>query len=210
VATFDGFWAFEMERRGAAEVVGLDIETLLEIDVPPYVIDILRQRGVSEETGVTGRGFRIAAELSGSRVQRRICNVYDLSPEKFGQFDLVFCGDLLVHLTNPLRALQNIFAVTRGSAILYEPYNLILDNLGLGSIAKLLGVAEEASWWEFGRNYLEHAIRVAGFARVEYCGSVDIRSRSWPDAPMPRAIFRAYREPLPASEEPGGRSGGGS
>src|SRR5579862_4659707 len=25
VATFDGFWAFEMERRGAAEVVAIDL-----------------------------------------------------------------------------------------------------------------------------------------------------------------------------------------
>ena len=25
VGTFDGFWAFEMERRGAAETVGIDV-----------------------------------------------------------------------------------------------------------------------------------------------------------------------------------------
>src|SRR5689334_16375741 len=32
VGTWDGFWAFEMERRGAAEVVGIDLESERDID----------------------------------------------------------------------------------------------------------------------------------------------------------------------------------
>src|SRR2546429_10019624 len=34
VGTFDGFWAFEMERRGAAEVVAIDILNPDEWDWP--------------------------------------------------------------------------------------------------------------------------------------------------------------------------------
>ncbi len=35
VGTWDGFWAFEMERRGAAEVVALDLDDERELDWPP-------------------------------------------------------------------------------------------------------------------------------------------------------------------------------
>src|SRR3954454_5758740 len=48
VGTYDGFWAFEMERRGAAEVVAIDV---LEPDrwdwpgdIDPAVRDELRER----------------------------------------------------------------------------------------------------------------------------------------------------------------------
>ena len=34
VGTFDGFWAFEMERRGAAEVVAIDVDDPTRYDWP--------------------------------------------------------------------------------------------------------------------------------------------------------------------------------
>src|SRR5215207_2037934 len=34
VATFDGFWAFEMERRGAAQTIGIDVLDPLRWDWP--------------------------------------------------------------------------------------------------------------------------------------------------------------------------------
>ena len=55
----DGFFAFELERRGA-EVTGIDI-------MPP-----------------TETGFAIAAEILGSGVKYLVGNVYDLAPERLG------------------------------------------------------------------------------------------------------------------------------
>jgi hypothetical protein len=51
--------------------------------------------------------FRLCARLLGSRVERRYCTVYDLSPERLGRasFDLVFLGDILVHTLRPFDAL---------------------------------------------------------------------------------------------------------
>src|SRR5208282_1788845 len=34
VATFDGYWAFEMEKRGAREVVALDLSCVGDLDLP--------------------------------------------------------------------------------------------------------------------------------------------------------------------------------
>lgn len=198
VATLDGFWAFEMERRGADEVMAMDIESWDDLDLPPRVLQELRSKGV---IGPIGTGFEIASELLASRVQKRIRNVYDLSPEDFGQFDLVFCGDLLVHVTNPLHVLQNIYSVTRDIAIIYEPYSPSLDAAGLGPIAQLVGLLDGVRWWQFGRDYLARAIQLAGFARVEYCGTVDIRTRTHPLYEVTRAIFRAFRDPLPQGQQ---------
>src|SRR5688500_9812041 len=37
VGTWDGFYAYELERRGAAEVVAIDVPDLTALDYPPEV-----------------------------------------------------------------------------------------------------------------------------------------------------------------------------
>jgi tRNA (mo5U34)-methyltransferase len=92
VGARDGFFSFECERRGA-EVVAIDY-------MPP------------EATG-----FPIAKELVGSRVEMLQRNVYDLSPEEFGTFDLVLFLGVLYHLRDPMLALDRIRSVCRDKLI---------------------------------------------------------------------------------------------
>src|SRR5205085_3065443 len=84
----DGFFSFAFERRGA-EVVAVDY-------VP------------ADQTG-----FAIAAELLGSKVTYLHENVYNLTPEKHGTFDVVLCLGLLYHLPDPMRALHLMRALCR-------------------------------------------------------------------------------------------------
>src|SRR3982074_1411155 len=69
VATFDGFWAFEMERRGAAEVVGVDVADGNDCDLP-RLVRLETQR--HPEAKPMGLGFRIAHEVLGSKVKHQI------------------------------------------------------------------------------------------------------------------------------------------
>jgi tRNA (mo5U34)-methyltransferase len=113
VATYDGFLAFEMERRGAAEVVATDIPDHEDWDWLP------RERAgglafLEHEAGTKGKGFEIAAAALGSSVKRRILSVYDLHPDVVGEFDVVVCGSLMLHLRDPFRALEAIRGVCRG------------------------------------------------------------------------------------------------
>ncbi len=109
VGTFDGFWAFEMERRGAREVVAVDIVDPLAWDWPVTSGSALVQ--ILEDRKQGGAGFDIAAEALGSAVRYLESSVYDLDPDRHGRFDFVFMGSLLLHLRDPIRALERLRAV---------------------------------------------------------------------------------------------------
>lgn len=116
VGTWDGFWAFELERRGA-EVVAIDVDEENEYDWPP------RRRPSAFTPIDRGRGFRIAKEMLGSNVERVSCNIYELTPERLGTFDLAFCGSVLMHLRDQLLALERIAAVCTDRLVLAEEYD---------------------------------------------------------------------------------------
>lgn len=128
VGTFDGFLAFELERRGASEVVAIDLDSYEELDWLPD----RRAAGpakLAEVIGPRGAGFRLAAEALGSRATRLGMNVYDLEPGRVGTFDVVVCGSLLLHLRDPLRALEAIRSVCSGTFLSAEAIELGLSVL---------------------------------------------------------------------------------
>jgi tRNA (mo5U34)-methyltransferase len=130
VGTFDGFLAFELERRGAAEVVATDIGSHEDWDWPHPV----RQRGrpdmMVEDLGETqGVGFAVAKKLLGSSAEHVTVSVYDLDPKELGEFDVVVCGSLMLHLRDPLRALERIRSVCAGSFMSAEEIDLPLTLL---------------------------------------------------------------------------------
>ena len=56
-------------------------------------------------------GFSIAHSVLGSAVEHHTCNVYDITVDRFGQFDLVLFLGVLYHLRNPMMALDQIRTV---------------------------------------------------------------------------------------------------
>jgi tRNA (mo5U34)-methyltransferase len=88
LGTRDGFFAFELERRGA-EVVAVD-----------YV-------------AMADSGFGVAAALLGSHVTYLHRNLYELTAAEVGTFDVVLFLGLLYHLTDPLGALRAVRHLTR-------------------------------------------------------------------------------------------------
>jgi tRNA (mo5U34)-methyltransferase len=81
----NGCISFECERRGAAEVIGLE----------PY----------GDET----RGFeRIRDTIGSTKTRFMIGSVYELDPEVLGYFDVVIFSGVLYHLRYPLLAIDNI------------------------------------------------------------------------------------------------------
>jgi tRNA (mo5U34)-methyltransferase len=101
----DGFFTFEAEKRGAAEVLALDNES-------PH-----------------NTGFAIAAELLGSKATYVTENVYSLDPDRYGRFDLILFLGVIYHLRHPLLALDRIHDVCAPEALLLLETHMIDEGI---------------------------------------------------------------------------------
>jgi len=162
VGTRDGFWAFEMERRGAAEVVAIDVGDVADLDwpQPPRPLDAETRAELDRR----GRAFETARGLLGSGVRRELVSVYDLSSETLGSFDFVFLGTLLLHLRDPVGALTAVAGVTRGHLLLNEPISVSLSALRRRSPTAALHTGADPFWWLPNTAALRRYLDAAGFA----------------------------------------------
>jgi len=62
--------------------------------------------------------FRYAHRQLGSKVDYREMDVYELTPDRIGRFDIVLCLGVLYHLKHPLLALERICDLTTDLAII--------------------------------------------------------------------------------------------
>jgi tRNA (mo5U34)-methyltransferase len=148
IGAWDGWFTFEMERRGA-EVVAID-----RWDNPR---------------------FREIHAALGSRAEYRQMNVYELNPAKLGQFDLVLFLGVLYHLKHPLLALERVCSMTKDFAAVesfaltrrylpamdVEEYSLLqfFERDGFGG--------QFDNWFAFTPRCLVGMCRTAGFARAD-------------------------------------------
>ncbi len=154
-----GFYSFEMKRRGAARVLGIDTDT-----------GYLRQA-------------RFAAEVMGMDVEFRELPVWEVA--RLGEtFDLVIFMGVLYHLRHPLLALDLIHAhvakdlllfqsMQRGSrevAPLEEDYDFAeegpFDEAGYPKMhfIERRYSHDETNWWVPNRACTEAMLRSSGFA----------------------------------------------
>lgn len=148
VGSSDGYFAFELERRGAAEVVASDIpahedwdwEAGLDELGPEYLRFVGGERA--------GAGFELAHELLGSAVRREPVSVYELSPDRVGCFDVVVCGSLLLHLRDPLGALAALRSVCRGVLLCTNQVELRRSlTAPRRPLVRLDGTSGLTQWW---------------------------------------------------------------
>jgi tRNA (mo5U34)-methyltransferase len=152
IGTMDGFWAFELERRGGGEVVAIDLVDPHRNDAPVGE----RRSGPGPPEWQRGQRFQVAAELLGSRVDYRDLSVYDLDPAAVGEFDLVFMGYVLQMLRDPLRALEAVRSVCRGRLILLDTVSVPLSLIP-APLARLDARRDGSEWFVFNRRGLARA-----------------------------------------------------
>jgi tRNA (mo5U34)-methyltransferase len=169
VGTWDGFWAFEMERRGAASVTAIDILDEDRWDWPPELRVRNTMGGLQyiREFKQQGLAFEVAHEIIGSQVERIDVSIYDLSPEQLGRFDFVFLGSLLLHLRDPVGALAAMRTVVAGDAVIADTVDAFPSLLRPRTpTARLEGVGRPW-WWIPNRAGFHQMIRSAGFDILE-------------------------------------------
>ena len=145
VGTADGFWAFELERRGAAEVLATD-----------------RPSPFQERSK---RNFDEAKERLGSRVEYAACDVFDLD----GEWDVVFMGFVLQMVTDPIAALESVRRVCRGHLLLLDTVSLPLSLLP-SPLARLDARHDGREWFVFNPRGMRKVVELAGWTVEQQTG----------------------------------------
>jgi tRNA (mo5U34)-methyltransferase len=185
VGTMDGFWAFEMERRGAAEVLAADVGEVDGLDWPPRWRS--RVKPTLDETKAAR--FALARAALDSGVQRVERSVYEIGAD-LGKFDLIFCGDLLLHLKDPITALERIRSVCRSSAIISNPVKRFRFAPGR-PLAEFDGI-DEFQWWLLSEASLRRMMLAVGFDQIEVGRRFELPPRGGGPWKGLRAVLRGY------------------
>jgi tRNA (mo5U34)-methyltransferase len=160
IGTFDGFYAFLAEARGADRVVAIDNE---------QYIDWVRDRwGVDLEGG---EGFRAIQALLDSRIEYRKLDALELDrlDETFG---FIFCCGILHRVEAPARLLRLLRGrLAEGGSVLIETHGVFADTND-GNPAHRYGPGEvyphdEYVYWGFTAAGVELLSRESGFQRFE-------------------------------------------
>ena len=107
----------------------------------------------------------MAKEALGSKVERRFINIYDLSPETVGTFDVVVCGTLLLHLRDPFRALAAVRSVCQDAFLSVEEIDLTLSLLRRTPCTRLKGW--NGQWHVPNAAGHRQMLQIAGFDLLE-------------------------------------------
>jgi tRNA (mo5U34)-methyltransferase len=186
-AACEGFWSFELARRGAGEVVSLDLPDTSAQDWQGVVPDDVRRLG----TGMANEHFALVRDALGAdRVTRVDGNLYDAAPQTLGTFEYVFVGNVLIHLADPVRALRALRSVLApgGELLSLEATSLALTLLSRRrALAQLWDVDDQPRWW---------TPNMAGHRRLLHAAGYEVLGQGGPVfQPFGRVMPRWPRRP---------------
>ncbi len=176
ICTFNGFFAFETERRGAARVVATDSYA--------WQHPFWRARGA----------FDLAAAALDSQVEAVELDVLEHTEARLGTFDLVLFLGVLYHMRHPLLALERVAEVTRGLLVL----ETLVDMLGSRrpAAAYYPGSSQggdATNFWGPNVEAVAAMLEDAGFTDVRVVYTTPIAER----ARAAMGTLRARSNPLP-------------
>lgn len=185
VGAGDGYFSFLFERLGAMSVVAVN---------PPHwgAEDYFPRKAGEWEAENAAIAPADKLEFAKARLESSVRqirgNIYALESAALGTFDLVFCGSLLCHLTDPLRALFQLRAVSAGTCIVATPTYL---NGGEDPAALFVGQQHSHTFWAFTPRCLHDMLIAAGFARALHLGTFNLYSERGDPVVIPHAVFHA-------------------
>ena len=153
IGAWDGWFSFEMERRGA-DVMALD----------------------------SAKNTRLleARQLLGSRIECRIGDICRTTAKDLGTFDIVLFLGVLYHVKHPVLALENVCGLTRDMACIEsfvtdgDPH--AIPSMEFYETTELRGQLD--NWVGPNAACLMAFCRTAGFARVDFAGTLAERGHA--------------------------------
>ena len=166
VGTASGFLSFEMERRGATEVVSFDMDSAERLELVPfadprYDMDA-RRAEFGEQVWRTRNAYWLAHRLLGSRARAIFGDVYAL-PDALGTFDVVVLGMILPHVRDPFRALASAAQLAGDAIIITQQAPGVLDAYAY-FMPDASALAPYWAWWSMSEACVARMLGVVGFA----------------------------------------------
>jgi tRNA (mo5U34)-methyltransferase len=148
VGSWDGFYAFEAEQRGAARVLATDS---------------LCWNG----TGENKRGFLLVREILGSKVEDLHLDPMELSPERVGRFDVVLFSGVLYHMRDPYTALERAASVTAHTLLVETAVGLADSSEPVIKYLPRVPGNEISNFWRPSPACVTLWLREMGFRHIE-------------------------------------------
>jgi tRNA (mo5U34)-methyltransferase len=161
VGAWDGFYSFELERRGA-EVLATD------------------HFSWSGEGWGTKDGFLLARDALGSQVRDLDIDPTELTPEAVGgQFDLVLFLGVLYHLRDPMTVLDRLRSVTAGMLVLETEVGMLLSRRPAAAFYPGTELNNDpTNWWAPNVAAMTGMLRAAGFREISVAWQRPLASRA--------------------------------
>jgi SAM-dependent methyltransferase len=182
-----------MERRGSEQVVAIDLDDPRRVDfsypAPPLSDEALADRRARPQA------FWTAHAALNSRVERVDLSVYDLAIGDVGPFDFAFIGTLLLHLREPLQALDQIrrVLVPGGQLLVNEAVSLELSLLHPWAPAHTLSLLPgKPFWWLPNARGVRRYLEKAGFRILQNGGPYLLANGSGFARPAPARTRSNY------------------
>lgn len=167
IASWDGFYAFEAERRGAGRVLATD-----------YFCWGHGGWGSKD-------GFLLARELLKSKVDDREIEVQDLSPETVGMWDVVLFSGIFYHMRDPIEALTAAASVTTDRLIVETHIIPNTTEAFMRYMPRTEG-NETSNYWRPTTALVLTLLTELGFRRIDHHVAFDAPEE-------PHGFFNAYR-----------------
>ena len=171
VGASTGYYAYEFERRGAAEVVAVELPSWADHDWTPRYRRELGVRSAGERQDIDRvamlDGFTVVGEALNSRCVRRVfMPIYELSREKLGTFDIVFSGAMLMHVRDPVLGIQRMRDCCKDDGRLIVSISTTMMDVK-EPIARFVGEWNQCNWWQMSPAGLESVLKCCDFDRIE-------------------------------------------
>lgn len=167
IGAASGYLTFEMERRGAAEVVSVDLDPSAHAwKIVPFVgLDISHAiEEMAEYVRAWQRAYWLAHRLLGSKARVYYGTAYDL-PAELGTFDVVLIGMMLPHVRDPFRVLEQAAARSSDTIIITQQASLDPEPLAHFMSDPATDLPNNA-WWSMSEACVERMLAILGFELV--------------------------------------------
>jgi tRNA (mo5U34)-methyltransferase len=179
VGASTGFFAYEFERRGAAEVVAVELPSWGDHDWTPRYRREFGAKSAGEKEQIDREvmldGFSVVGEALGStRVRRVFRAIYDLSSEDLGTFDIVFSGAMLMHVRDPVLGIQKMRECCKDDGRLIVSISTTMMDAA-EPIARFVGEWNQCNWWQMSPKALEAVLTCCDFGTIEHRDSYTLQ-----------------------------------